>query len=106
LPRNYYTYPTYDSNKHKSYYQYQNSWFSDKKWNDYAKQYFAYRAKRNFVPSLTDLTGKFAKDFYDYKKPRVRDPKGEVDARRYNENSKDNDDNSLYTNSKAGSKGR
>lgn len=83
IPHNYYTYPS--SNKYNDYRSYQRSWFDDDKWKKYAKDYMEYRARENFVPSLTTTTGKYAKDFYDYSIPRIKRVNGKIRSARYQE---------------------
>ena len=83
VPRNYYSYPSY--NKYNNYNQYYRSWFQDDRWKSYAKDYMEYRAKQNFVPSLTPHTGKFAKDFYDYGIPKIKRVYGNIKTARYYE---------------------
>lgn len=87
IPRNYYTYPSY--NKYNNYKQYQRDWFKDERWKQYAKDYMKYRAKENFVPSLTPYTGKYAKDFYDYGIPKIKRVSGKIETARYEEDGYD-----------------
>lgn len=104
LPKDYYTYPEYNSNKYKNYSSYQNSWFDTNEYRKYAKDYMEYRMKQNFVPSLTKLTGKYAKDFYDYGEPKRKRTTGRLDVERTYYS--DDDDRNYAGYSKVNKKGR
>lgn len=80
IPQPYFVYP---KNNYSSYYRYQNSWFEDDKWKKYANDFIKYRAKNNFVPSLTDFTGKNKKNPMNVRLPYKKKVYGKLNTYKY-----------------------